>query len=389
MFHKIEEALEYIENKRTKRTFVEFLEIVKKYHFNTNQKNMIHIAGTNGKGSTTKLVSQFLMVHGYHVGTFTSPYIIKHNDRICIDDEPIDDETLLSIINELIPIIESEQLSMFEIDVLIMLKYFDQHDLDYRVIETGIGGREDKTNVIESTLSAITNIGYDHQFMLGDTLDKIAYHKAGIIKPNQIFITTETNEEILEIFMDECDAVNAFFYPLTIQEQFPKVYYDGNFYHLSHGGVYQVYNTTLALAIISNFIHVKPKLIQAVLDQFSMPGRFELFSVNHTNIYLDGAHNVSGIQALIDTLNYYQLQDARIIFSSLKEKETDKMLNLLKEYDCIQVSFYDERCKVNKGMKGYQEILNNSIGTTKNIIITGSLHFISEVRKYIKNQLLR
>ena len=174
MFDNIKEAVDYIESKRVKRSFEQFQEIVNKYHFNLHQKNMIHVAGTNGKGSTTNFIKEILMKHGYTVGTFTSPYMLVHNDRICINGEMISDSKLLEIINGLINIIEVEKLSMFEIDVLIMLRYFNECDLDYRIIETGIGGLNDKTNVIDSICSVITNIGYDHQFMLGDTLEEIA-----------------------------------------------------------------------------------------------------------------------------------------------------------------------------------------------------------------------
>lgn len=194
MFRDIESALKYIESRRVKRSLKQFKETIEKYGFNVHQKNMVHIAGTNGKGSTTNFIKNILIEHGYRVGTFTSPYLICHNDRICINGKMIDDEKLLEIINSLLEMIDNEQLSMFEIDTLIMLCYFNEVDLDFRIIETGIGGLNDKTNVIDSVCCAITNIGYDHQFMLGDTLEQIAYHKAGIIKENQICFTGETNE---------------------------------------------------------------------------------------------------------------------------------------------------------------------------------------------------
>lgn len=386
MFHNLQDALYYIEHQRYKRSFDDFKAIVKKYHFNTKQRNMIHIAGTNGKGSTTKLTAKLLMNHGYQVGTFTSPYIEKHNDRICINEQPVSDDDLLSLINELYEIIEVEQLSMFEIDVLLMLRYFDRQDLDFRIIETGIGGRYDKTNVIDSVLSAITNIGYDHQFMLGDTLEEIAYHKAGIIKANQVFITTEANEEILDIFYDCCDEVNAFMYPLIIQEKFPEVYYDNHLYTLKQGGSYQVYNATLALAIVSNFIHVDSNIVQKTFDDFTMPGRFERFLIANTNIYLDGAHNIDGIKALIKCIEDNQIKDPLILFSSLADKDETSMLKLLQDYEVLLVAFEDERYQNDQQVKNYQEVLAEYFNQDRNIILTGSLHFISDVRKYLINK---
>ena len=200
MFKTIKEALSFIESQRVKRSFEDFQKIVDRYHFNVNLKNVIHVAGTNGKGSTVTFIKDLLMTQGYHVGTFTSPYIIKHNERIAVDGKPISDLDLLRLINQLYPIIEKEHLSMFEIDTLIMLSYFNELDLDYHVIECGIGGLNDKTNVIQSKIAVITNIGYDHQFMLGNTLLDIACHKAGIIKERVPLFTTEKNQEILTYF---------------------------------------------------------------------------------------------------------------------------------------------------------------------------------------------
>ena len=242
MFNDIKEALDYIESKRVKRTFEQFQEIVTKYGFNVKQKNMIHIAGTNGKGSTVNFIKEILMKHGYTVGTFTSPYMTVHNDRICVNGNMINDDKLLKIINDLEDIIRKENLSMFEIDVLIMLCYFDELDLDYRIIETGIGGLCDKTNVIDSICSVITNIGYDHQFMLGDSLDKIAKHKAGIIKPNKPCFTTEKNKEIVDIFKCVCKINDSKLYVCDVGSiNYPYVFNClSNEYVLKAGGSYQV-----------------------------------------------------------------------------------------------------------------------------------------------------
>ena len=134
MFKTIDEALNFIESQRMKRSFKEFQEIIKRYHLPVDLKNVIHVAGTNGKGSTVTFIKDLLVKQGYHVGTFTSPYIIKHNERISVDGKPISDEELLRLVNDLYPIIEKEHLSMFEIDTIIMLNYFHELDLDYHVI---------------------------------------------------------------------------------------------------------------------------------------------------------------------------------------------------------------------------------------------------------------
>lgn len=366
MFTNIKEALTYIEAQRNKRSFTQFLETVQTYHFDAKQKNMIHIAGTNGKGSTVTYLKDILVGHGYRVGTFTSPYMICHNDRICINGVPISDTELLDAINRMLPIIQKEKLSMFEIDVLIMLDYFSKQDLDYRIIETGIGGKEDKTNVIASKISAITNIGYDHQFMLGDTLESIASHKAGIIKPHQHFFTTEQNPVLLERFNEVCKKQESHMHvvqPLDTLQDAPS---------------YQRYNAALAKAIAKQCIKVNPSILKQAFIDFHWPGRFEQFD----NIYLDGAHNIDGIKALLQTIKEKQFTNVVIIFSALQDKDFEVMKALLNEYPIMEVSFDDERV-ANRQAMAFPQALALAKQRYDTIIVTGSLHFISAVRKFI------
>ncbi|RHM61490.1 MULTISPECIES: folylpolyglutamate synthase/dihydrofolate synthase family protein [Coprobacillaceae] len=383
MFNDIKQAISYIESKRTKRTFLMFKETVEKYHFNIHQKNMIHIAGTNGKGSTTTFIRDLLMQHGYRVGTFTSPYIVSHNERMCINGKAISDERLLEIINEFYEMIEKERLSMFEIDVLIMLKYFDEEDLDYRIIECGIGGLNDKTNVIDSCVSVITNIGYDHQFMLGNTLSEIALQKAGIIKEHQMFYTTEQNQNLLSIFKDHCHQKETSFHEVKVPEithfpyQIPFLNYT---YTLNHGGSYQVKNALLALYVCHDLIELDTDKIQTVLNQFNWPGRFERFG----KFILDGAHNQDGIQALIQTIQDQKLTDVGIVFSALNDKDIDHMLAMLKDFDVMMASFDDDRS--NHQGRDFKEALSLMAAKHQTVVVTGSLHFISTVRKYVENR---
>ncbi|WP_027088627.1 bifunctional folylpolyglutamate synthase/dihydrofolate synthase [Thomasclavelia saccharogumia] len=383
MFDNIKEAVDYIESKRVKRSFEQFQEIVNKYHFNLHQKNMIHVAGTNGKGSTTNFIKEILMKHGYTVGTFTSPYMLVHNDRICINGEMISDSKLLEIINGLINIIEVEKLSMFEIDVLIMLRYFNECDLDYRIIETGIGGLNDKTNVIDSICSVITNIGYDHQFMLGDTLEEIALQKAGIIKTCKPCYIVKQRNQINDIFSDICKVNNSKLHIVEIDNvtEYPYVFNClDHIYKLENCGSYQINNATLAITVCNDLIELDNDLVQLALDDFSWPGRFERFG----NIYLDGAHNIDGILALIQTLKDQKLEDVVIVFCALGDKDVDEMLELLKDYPLIQASFEDERLK--SDALDFKDALAKAEKKYKNIVVTGSLHFISAVRKYLKNK---
>lgn len=379
MFKTIDEALNFIESQRMKRSFKEFQEIIKRYHLPVDLKNVIHVAGTNGKGSTVTFIKDLLVKLGYHVGTFTSPYIIKHNERISVDGKPISDEELLRLVNDLYPIIEKEHLSMFEIDTIIMLNYFHELDLDYHVIECGIGGLNDKTNVIQSQVAVISNIGYDHQFMLGDTLLEIAGHKVGIVKEGVPLFTTEQNKEILSYFKDYCTKHQSTFYPLQVEKQYQYPYHL-HFHqkkYVLHLPTYQVSNLTLALNVVDYLCDLNDEDIQAVIDDFKWPCRFEQFG----HLYLDGAHNISGIEALIQTIKERKLEDVGIVFSALMDKDCQKMLDMLKEFDVVIADFDDERSQ--GGHIPYQKAIEIMKAKHQNIVVTGSLHFVSTVRKYV------
>lgn len=379
MFDNIKEAITYIESKRTKRTFLDFKRIIEKYKFNTNLKNVIHVAGTNGKGSTTILMRDLLMKHGYSVGTFTSPYIINHNERISVNGQSISDQKLLQIINELYEMIEIENLSMFEIDVCIMLHYFNELKLDYHIIECGIGGLTDKTNVINSQVAVITSIGYDHQFMLGNTLLEIAQHKAGIIKKRKPLFTTEQNQDVIALFQKECDIKKSDLHLVDVvkSKEYPyHILFKGKDYTLCQPG-YQVNNFTLALHVVGYLITIDDNLIQDIIDHFYWPCRFE--KIGH--IYLDGAHNIDGIRSLVQTLNEQKIKDVGIVFSALNDKDIDDMLQLLKDYDVIFACFDDERS--NQNHICFQDAIQQMATKHRNVVVTGSLHFVSTVRKYV------
>lgn len=383
MFDNIKDAITYIEAKRTKRTFLDFQELIKKYNFDIHLKNVIHVAGTNGKGSTTIFMRDLLMQHGYQVGTFTSPYIINHNERISVNGQPITDQKLLQIINDLYDMIEKENLSMFEIDVCIMLYYFHDLNLDYHIIECGIGGLTDKTNIIDSEIAVITNIGYDHQFMLGNTLLDIAKHKAGIIKNKKTLFTTENNQDIIDFFKQQCSVKNSQLHVIEVPDQkhYPYHITFKNKEFILHQPGYQVSNFLLALYTVDYIIDFNESIIQSVIDDFYWPCRFE--KIGH--LYLDGAHNINGIQALLKTLKEQKIDDVGIVFSALNDKDINEMLDLLEGYDIILACFDDDRSDQNHLC--FQDAIELMKEKHKNVVITGSLHFVSTVRKYVLSAL--
>lgn len=397
MFKNIKDAVEYIESKRNKRSLEEFKKTVEKCGINVRQKNIIHIAGTNGKGSTVNYLRAILNGHGYKVGTFTSPYLIAHNDRIRVDDVPIDDDTLLYYINKYYDVIESDGLSMFEIDVLIMLDYFNTLDLDYRIIETGMGGRGDKTNVVESIVSVITNIGYDHMEYLGKTLYDIAYEKTGIIKENQMFITSEVQGFLLAKMQDECDGKNTMMYVVpehqVMSYPFSFKYRDMTFV-LKEQGLYQVTNARLALTIAHKLIHLNNEICVEAVEKANWKGRFETILYKDKKIFIDGAHNLPGIQSLTATLEIKKQKPSCIIFSCLKDKSFDEMVDvLLKAGHIVYLTTFESDRSLDLSLiearqnlciiDNYQQAIERAYAEDHNIVVTGSLQFISEVRKYL------
>ena len=397
MFENVQYAIAYIESRRNKRSIDEFRETLNKCRIPMKQKNMIHIAGTNGKGSTVNYLRSILNAHGYKVGTFTSPYLICHNDRIRVDDVPISDEDLLYYINKYYDVIEEDGLSMFEIDVLIMLAYFETLDLDYRIIETGIGGLHDKTNVIDPIISVITNIGMDHQKQLGESIYDIINEKMGIIKPHQMFITSETKGTILARLQEQCDAQGAMMYvvPEYQVSRYPFHFrYRDMAFTLENQGIYQVTNARLALTIASKLIHLDSTLTTPAIENASWKGRYETLPYHERSVEIDGAHNVPGIKALIQTLRVKNEKDISIIFSCLTDKDITPMLDMmLKEgYTVYLTTFNDERAidlsnvESRPGLiivDSFMEALKAAYVKKTHIVITGSLHFISRVRKYL------
>ena len=397
MFENVQDAIAYIESRRNKRSIDEFRETLNKCRIPMKQKNMIHIAGTNGKGSTVNYLRSILNAHGYKVGTFTSPYLICHNDRIRVDDVPISDEDLLYYINKYYDVIEEDGLSMFEIDVLIMLAYFETLDLDYRIIETVIGGLHDKTNVIDPIISVITNIGMDHQKQLGESIYDIINEKMGIIKPHQMFITSETKGTILARLQEQCDAQGAMMYvvPEYQVSRYPFHFrYRDMAFTLENQGIYQVTNARLALTIASKLIHLDSTLTTPAIENASWKGRYETLPYHERSVEIDGAHNVPGIKALIQTLRVKNEKDISIIFSCLTDKDITPMLDMmLKEgYTVYLTTFNDERAidlsnvESRPGLiivDSFMEALKAAYVKKTHIVITGSLHFISRVRKYL------
>lgn len=374
----------------------------------------IHIAGTNGKGSTANYIKNILVHAGYKTGIYTSPYIVRFNERIAINQDDITDEDFLTYINHLYPVWEKyfnqyhEPITFFEVLTLIMFLYFRDQKVDIAVIEVGLGGLLDATNVITPLVSIITNINYDHMAQLGNSLESIAFNKLGIVKENGILLTTYAQAELNPIFKEMTEKRHAKMIHLNsnmISNPNPSIPtsfdYLGTHYELSLHGSYQIPNALLAIETAKilkdtyNYSITEEDIIFG-LNHTLWPGRFEVFQ---DNIILDGAHNIGGVEALISSLKQtYPDKKVRCIISMMKDKEHDKVIHLLDDYvDEItftefdyprradaSVLFAESHHPKKKMILDYKEAIDSiHLKEDEILLLTGSLYFMSAVRPYI------
>ena len=381
---------------------------------NPHQKiKTIHIAGTNGKGSTVAYIREGLMEAGYKVATFTSPYITCFGERIAINNTPISEADLVKYANRLkssLPSVTCEYTS-FDIITLISFLYFESATVDIVIYEAGIGGRLDSTNVISPLACAITNVGSDHAETLGATQLERAMEKLGIVKEKTPLFTTVEDAELLATFEKVCAEKDAFLHqPLKNAEiKFMSQYgvcFDCREYKnivIRMSGVHQFKNAVLAITILeylkfsNNFakIHYPPKIANATWQ-----GRFERIQ-EEPAVILDGAHNLEGIDALIATLEeVFPDQKKKFIFSAVATKNAQEMIELLSAAS-EDITFTkgtnpdsiapEILAQYNGGV--FNSVHNNfekaieleleKLKTDEVLTICGSLYFISDARKYL------
>ena len=335
----------------------------------------IHVAGTNGKGSTCAMLDSILQEAGYKVGLYTSPHIFSYTERIKINGKNISEEEFVRIFEEIETL--EVQLTEFEILTLIMFIYFSRNTVDIVVLETGMGGRFDATNVIKENLcSIITQIDLDHTDRLGKTRDEIAYEKAGIIKPKCPIITSMGYEEIRDR-ADELDSMLLFTSPF-VQQEFVEA--------LSLKGLHQIENLALVITAINYlFKEIDELTIKKGLMKVKNPCRFEYFP--EKNLIIDVSHNPNGIKALKDNLDYYYPNiPRRYVFGCLKNKDCKNMMDILFEKN-DEVYLYEfnyslacsfEELEANCPIES-KRYCGEILSTDKLNIICGSFYMLSEL----------
>ncbi|MDE6660224.1 MAG: bifunctional folylpolyglutamate synthase/dihydrofolate synthase [Anaeroplasmataceae bacterium] len=412
MIKNYEEALAWLYSQKKshrREDLSRIKECIELLNIKTNYP-ILHIAGTNGKGSTASYLSEMLILKGKKVGLFVSPYVISFNERIEVNGKYISNEEVLAYTNELEELSKYYQetyqdtIPFFELTFLMALLYFEKQNIEVLVLECGLGGLLDVTNALEKKVAIITNIGYDHMAQLGNTLEEIAYHKLGITRTG-IPCFTAVDEVLMPYFKEYAKMHNVdmhFVKPMISNISMAKdgthFTYDSIPYKTALKGLYQAYNAGLAIAVMKYLDSSYPKeLLDNALRNTTWPGRFEYVE---KNIILDGAHNIDGIRALFETLKRaYPSSKIKVIFTALKDKAFPEMLKIL---DTVTHKYYfttilDKRAsspsdftslteKSYEVIEDYKEAISKAISDLDEeelLVITGSLHFISEARKEI------
>jgi dihydrofolate synthase / folylpolyglutamate synthase len=322
-------------------------------HLSNPQQNFksIHIAGTNGKGSSAHMLASILQQAGYDTGLYTSPHLKSFTERIRINGKEVSQNYVTDFVQNHRNIIEAIQPSFFEVTVAMAFDYFSQKEVDIAIIETGLGGRLDSTNVILPELSLITSIGYDHMDLLGDTLPQIAGEKAGIIKSRVPVVISNFQEEIAHVFEQKAAECQT---PIYFADQVLKienvkfeaertvfdVYREGVAMYknlaLDLKGSYQIKNLpgvllSLDLLPARDFVIDLPELrkgLANVQNNTGLKGRWQKLR-EQPAVYCDTAHNADGIVAMLETLKMQPFHQLRIVWGMVQGKEIEKILKLL------------------------------------------------------------
>ena len=400
-----------------------FLENIDSLHKNLK---VIHIAGTNGKGSTVSFIKDILK-EDYKVGSFVSPHLITYCDRIKIGDTEISQEDFAELGDFIIEkekdiIKEYGDLNLFEFLTIMAIIYFEREGVDLAILEVGMGGRADSTNIFtsrEKLISIITSISMDHMEYLGNTIEEIADAKAGIIQEDGLVVTTNRDPKILGVIEKEAKEKSAeLFYTKDLESEILRSDLKGidfklklddekEDFQLTQIGDYQVENAIGAIYAL--YLLNKRGILKISLDDIkkriktsTWKGRMEIVSRDPL-IILDGAHNFDGIKRLVESLDNFKFKKLHLIMSILADKEHKKMLEEISSYS-DEVVFVNldykrgtspeelSREASEYGLKGQVMTIDDALDYYKNsyqdgdlILITGSLYFVSEARSKILN----
>ena len=348
-------------------------ELLQKMGNPQNQLQFVHIAGTNGKGSTAAMTASILRKAGYRTGLYTSPYIFRFHERMQVDGQCISDEELAEITEFVKPLAESmeDHPTEFELVTCIAMEYFKRHHCDVVSLEVGMGGELDSTNVIQSPLVAVlTNIGLDHTEFLGDTLEKICETKSKIIKPGTIAVTYREKPSVEAVIDARCKEVGAKWMPADFDSiHLVSASVEGQVFdwgpslgiHLPLLGKHQLYNAAVVLTIVKALrergLTISDEAMREGIASVSWPGRFELVARNPLFI-VDGGHNPPYIEALVNNVrDYLGGKRLTILTGVLADKDYGDMYQDMAQYaaEFVTVTPPNPRALPAQELKAYLE----------------------------------
>ena len=378
---------------------------------------IIHVTGTNGKGSTIAMLSSLFVHHGQKVGAFVSPHLIDYTDRFLINGNVMPEEEF-EIVGKIVQqaeatlIDEYEPLSFFEIMTAMALVYFSRKKVEVALLEVGIGGLLDTTNIVNSTMSVITSIGLDHEEMLGNTLEEIAIQKTGIFKQNQEVVLGKLPTEALKVAEVVGKAYNCDIHQFEREfniEPFEKGLVFTNtdtqihIPSLNLKGKYQLENAAVALECFLRFekkfqLPISLSAIQESFQTVTWPGRMEVVQQS-PKVILDGAHNVHALKRFVETVKQYgeDGNQQTILFSALKRKHYKEMVDYLRKelpearlvvttFDYVgaieKTDYPSSEVKFVEDAQQFIEEYLTQASSKETLWITGSLYFISFIRKF-------
>ncbi len=386
-----------------------------------HQFKSIHIAGTNGKGSTSHMLASILQTAGYKTGLYTSPHLVDFRERIKIDGIYCSKEFVVDFTEKIKPLIEAIQPSFFEITVAMAFSYFAEQKVDIAVIEVGLGGRLDSTNIITPEVSVITNIGLDHTQFLGNTIPEIAGEKAGIIKKDIPCVISEYTAETRPVFDAAASHTSICYAPGVYSIQNAKYAHESlqvdlinnvtgatNTYSLDLNGSYQAKNVLGVLTTIDilqtkgwkiTHENIATGLSQVKLNT-GLYGRWQVIGNNPTTV-VDVAHNVAGIQTLLAQIALLHYNQLHLVFGMVKDKDIDSVLALLPAH----ATYYFTKAQIERaidahelqekagtyGLQGNKYVtVNEAIAAAKKqaqpndlIVVCGSVFLVGEIEGII------
>ena len=379
--------------------------------------NIFLVGGTNGKGTTVALIEDMLIQKGLKTGVYTSPHLINYNERVCVDKNPLSDTELVNSFEQIEQFRGAVPLTYFEFGTLAAFHLLAMHECDAWIIEVGLGGRLDATNIIQSDVSIITNIDLDHQEFLGDSIEEIAYEKAGIAKSNRPMIYGDT--VAVSIIEKQANLVDA---KLVVRDREFSIQKEANQFswagvehtietiqipeHWAQGEINNLATSLAAIESYNSSLLPTTELLNNILKDFFIPGRFELIK-SGTNWVLDVAHNPAAAKNFRKRLSTLNIKQNNImIFSMMKDKNLDLFINVFKDIisDWVVCKMNTERSyttlelekklaglgvdniKVMESTEEAFKYVENLEPISDNIIVSGSFELVGPAKQYLSEK---